>query len=572
MLGAMRRAVLIACLLGLARCGGNKPEQTKARPVQAKTDTETNKDSQPGPKERAAALKLPTTDTLRVHIEQLSSDGFSGRRPGTEGGRKAALYIEAQMKHLGLEPGGEDGTFRQKVTMRATTVDLASATFELSGGTGEPTKLTPLRQIVTTSDRAAGPHQSKQEVVFAGYGITAPEYEWDDYAGVDVSGKYVVVLVGDPPLHDGRFAGDAMTYYGRWSYKFSRALELGALGCLVIHETEPASYGWEVVESSWSGDRFHLPREPSAPEPMLIQGWIARSAADALARRAGSSLEQWHADAMGPGFVARPLGAKLDAQIEITDRTIVADNVIGKLTGTERAAEAIAITAHWDHLGTGEPTDGDAIFNGAIDNASGIAGMLGTAAELVEHAASGKGPERSVLFIATTAEEQGLLGSRHFVAHPTWPLDRVVAAVNLDSMNIAGRTRSVVVVGAGQSTLEDTLAEVVKTQGRRTIPDGNPGSGGYYRSDHFPFALAGVPALYFRGSSDMEEGGEEAGKAIAKLRAERYHTVHDEYDPSWSLEGTLQDVQAMTQLVLRVGNAEHPPAWKPASEFAERDG
>ena len=568
----MRRVLIAGVATVALGCGGNKESaatkeaKTEAQ-VEAKAETKA-----PAEPEPSVELKLPTTDTLRATIEALSGDEFQGRRPGTAGGRKAVEYIETQMKALGLEPGGEDGTFRQKVTMRATTVDLARATFELTGNKAEPTSLVPLRQIVATSDRAAGTHVGEQEVVFAGYGITAPEYEWDDYAGVDVAGKLVVVLVGDPPVKDGRFAGDAMTYYGRWTYKFARALELGAVGCLVVHEAEPASYGWEVVESSWSGDRFHLPREPSAPEPMLLQGWIHRDAADALAKRAGSSLEQWHEDALGPGFVARPVGTRLEATFDVTERTIEADNVIGKLTGTERAAEAIAITAHWDHLGVGEPDEGDAIFNGAVDNASGIAGMLGVATSLMEYASAGKGPERSVLFIATTAEEQGLLGSRHFVAHPTVPLDRIVAAVNLDSMNVAGRTRSVVVVGAGQSTLEDTLAEVVKAQGRHTAPDGSPGSGGYYRSDHFPFALRGVPALYFRGSSDMEEGGEEAGKPIAKLRAERYHTVHDEYDPSWSLEGTLQDVEAMTQLVLRVANAEHPPAWKPASEFAERDG
>lgn len=567
------RRVLIAGLatVALIGCGSSKESSANEQaPVESKAETKAESKAPTEP-EPAAALKLPTTETLRTTIQQLSSDDFAGRRPGTEGGRKAVQYIETQMKALGLEPGGDGGTFRQQVTMRATTLELAGATFEVSGR-GPTSPLTPLREIVVTSRLASGRHLGLEELVFAGYGITAPEYEWDDYAGVDVAGKYVVVLVGDPPVTDGRFGGDAMTYYGRWTYKFARARELGALGCLVVHETEPASYGWEVVEASWSGERYGLAPGPDDPPPLLLQGWIHGDAADALAKRVDSSLQQWHTDALRPGFVATPLGIDLLAKFEVTDRSIESDNVIGKLTGTERAAEAIAITAHWDHLGTGEPIDGDAIFNGAVDNASGIAGMLATAASLVEYASAGKGPQRSVLFIATTAEEQGLLGSRHFVAHPTVPLDRIVAAVNLDSMNVAGRTRSVVVVGAGQSTLEDTLAEVVQAQGRRTIPDGSPGSGGYYRSDHFAFALRGVPALYFRGSSDMEEGGEKAGKPIAKLRAERYHTVHDEYDPSWSLEGTLQDVEAMTQLVLRVANAEHPPAWKPASEFAERDG
>ncbi|MEM6993998.1 MAG: M20/M25/M40 family metallo-hydrolase [Myxococcota bacterium] len=337
----------------------------------------------------------------------------------------------------------------------------------------------------------------------------------------------------------------------------------------MVHEPAPASYGWNVVESSWSGERFGLRQaDGSLPPALTYQGWLHRDAAEALAVRAGTTLEQWHADAIAPGFRAKTLPLRLAAMFETSEREIEADNIVGAVPGSTNDDEAIVITAHWDHLGLSPtPIDGDVVFNGAVDNASGIAGMLGVAASLREQVAAGTGPKRRVVFLATTAEEQGLLGSRYYAEHPLVPIDKIVAVANLDSMNVHGRTKSVVVVGAGQSTLEDTLADVVAKQGRHTIPDDRPEGGGYYRSDHFSFARRGVPALYFRGSTDLVDGGSAAGAAVAKLRSERYHTVHDEYDPNWSLEGALQDVEALVDLVLRVANADQRPAWKPASEF-----
>ncbi len=547
----------------LAACGGSAP---KAQSAEAKGAPKAA-DEKPA----ATALRRATTDTIRVHIQNLADDTFQGRRPGTEGGRQAEIYIAAQMEHLGLSPAGDDGGFRQHVPMRGVTLKLADAGFALVTAGGPEQPLKPGEQIVATSFGEAGASSTLSDLVFVGYGVTAPEYEWDDYAGLDVKGKTVVAFVGDPPVTDGRFAGNALTYYGRWSYKFERALKAGAAGCLVIHEPKPASYGWDVVRSSWSGERFGLSEKDGSPAPALgYQGWLHAAAAEALATAAGSTLERWHADALQADFVGRPLAVKLRANFETTERSVVADNIVGAIRGRDNADQSVVITAHWDHLGLAEnPKAGSGVFNGAVDNASGIAGMLAAAASLVEYAKAGRGPARTVVFLATTAEEQGLLGSRYFASHPTVPASGIVGAANFDSMNVHGRTNSVVVVGAGQSTLEDTLADVVQTQGRHTIADDRPEGGGYYRSDQFSFARQGIPALYFRGSTDMVDGGTEAGAALAKLRSERYHTVSDEYDPTWSLEGTLQDVEALVELVVRVANADSRPAWKPASEFAK---
>ena len=362
-----------------------------------------------------------------------------------------------------------------------------------------------------------------------------------------------------------------MTYYGRWSYKFERALTAGAAGCLVIHEDEPASYAWNVVQSSWSGERFHVLTPGSElPEALAVQGWLSKNAAETLAQRVGASLDGWHEQAMRDNFAPRELPVRLRGELTTTERRLADSNVVAKIPGSDLSQEFVVITAHWDHLGVDEDAgdDVDAIYNGAIDNASGIAGMLAVAAGIRARARAGIPPRRSVLFIATTAEEQGLLGSRYFVANPTVELAKVVGVVNLDSMNIAGRTKTVEVVGAGRSSLEDVLAEVLETQGRRVVPDSRPGSGGYYRSDHFAFAKQGVPALYFHAGADMERGGEEEGARLSRERAGRYHTVRDEFDDAWTFAGTKQDAETVMDVVLRVADADDPPRWKPSSEFA----
>jgi Zn-dependent M28 family amino/carboxypeptidase len=419
----------------------------------------------------------------------------------------------------------------------------------------------------------AGTHQAiDAELVFVGYGVTAPEHDWDDYAGIDVRGKIVLVFVGDPPVEDGRFGGEAMTYYGRWSYKFERALAAGAAGCLVIHEDEPASYGWNVPQTSFTGERFHvLGSGSSAPAALPLQGWISSGAADAIATRNGKSLAQWHALALSPEFEATSTRLRLQGSLTTRERTIEDVNVLGRLPGATTPDEAVMLTGHWDHLGTDAAklaAGEDGIYNGAIDNASGIASMLGIAAELRRRADAGEPLDRSVVLLATTAEEQGLLGSRAWVAQPTLSLDSLVAVINLDSMNVNGATKAVEVVGWGQTTIEDQLVELAADQGRTVVPDTHPAAGSFYRSDHFPFAQVGVPAMYFHSSMDMVEGGREAGEAIAAGVRERYHTPADQFDPSWTFAGAIQDAELVVALVAALGKAEVTPSYKPGSEFA----
>jgi len=523
-------------------------------------------------------------ELLRRHTRALSDDAMSGRRPGTEGGAKAVAYIVEQLQAMGLQPAGEDGTFTQRVPMRSVQLDPARTTVALrtaqagakpSKG-GKPSESTPLRlgeDIVVGSMGPAGTTQIDAPLVFLGYGVTAPEHGWDDFDGVDLKGKIAVVFVGDPPVDDGRFGGAAMTYYGRWTYKYERALEAGALGCLIVHETAPASYGWNVVQSSWSAERFDL-RTPDGKVPphLAIQGWIHQDLAERLAGLGGRTLADLHALALRPDFAPLPLDVALVADVVTTEHAFADVNIVAKIPGRTRPDEHVLVSAHWDHLGVDAKAAAgqDAIFNGAVDNASGIAGMLAVAAGLQAKVRQGQGPGRSVLLLATTAEEQGLLGSRYYAEHPLVPLRSIVGVANIDSMNVHGRTTTISVTGKGQSTLEDVLDEVAAAQGRTLVGDARPEAGSYYRSDHFSFAKRGVPAIDFDGGPAMEEGGTAAGEALAKARAERYHTVEDEYDPAWPFTGALQDVEALLELVLRVAAAEEPPRWKPGSEMAGR--
>jgi len=518
--------------------------------------------------------KLPplTVEFLRRHTAALSTDDMQGRRPGTEGGAKAVAYIQSQMKALGLEPAGEEGGFTQEVSMRALRLDPSRSSMHLRTGKDE---LLPLRfgdEIVAGSMGPAGTIELEAPLVFLGYGVTAPEHDWDDYGDVDLRGKVAVVLVGDPPVLDGRFAGPAMTYYGRWTYKFERALEAGAAGCLIVHETAPASYGWNVVRSSWSGERFDV-RGPEGelPRRLELQGWIHEDLAERLAASVGQDLEGWHELALLPEFEPQIIPLELMTKVVTTERSISDVNLLGRIPGRGKSDEHVLITAHWDHLGVDPDAEPgvDAIFNGAVDNASGIAAMLGIAASLQAEVRGGRGPDRSVLFLATTAEEQGLLGSRYYAEHPLVPLASIVAVANLDSMNVHGRTTTVAVPGSGQTTLEDLLAEIVHAQGRTMIGDERPEAGSYYRSDHFSFAKRGVPAITFRGGVAMEEGGRAAGERLAAEGAARYHTVADEFDPAWSFTGALQDTEAMLELVRRVADAQEVPRWRPSSEFSK---
>jgi Zn-dependent M28 family amino/carboxypeptidase len=504
---------------------------------------------------------------LRETTRALSDDALGGRLPGSEGGKLATAQIIALMQEIGLEPAGEDGGWTQAVGMRGVTVDQTKTGLTL-GDLGFEFGV----NWVGTSFGPGLEHPIDAEVVFAGYGVTAPEHHWDDYAGRDVRGKIVLVFVGDPPLTDGRFGGEAMTYYGRWSYKYERALAAGAVGCLVIHEDKPASYGWNVPQTSFSGERFHvLGPGGELPEALPLQGWISSETADAIAKRDNLSLAKWHELAMTGEFEATSTGLRLQGTITTRERTIEDVNVLGRLPGATEPERAVMLTGHWDHLGIDEAkiaAGEDGIYNGAIDNASGIATMLGVAAELRRRAAAGQPLDRSVVLLATTAEEQGLLGSSAWIGNPTMPLDQVVAVINLDSMNVYGETRAVEVVGWGQTTLEDQLVTLAAAQGREVVPDTRPAAGSFYRSDHFPFAQVGIPAMYFHSSLDMVDGGREAGDAIGAGVRERYHTPADAFDPSWSFAGALQDAELVVALVSAVAKSGVTPEYKDGSEFA----
>ena len=502
------------------------------------------------------------------HVRVLASDAFAGRAPGSVGEDRTVEYLEAQFKRMGLQPGNGD-RYTQVVPMLETTADpTTTLAFDVGGKT---------RTLAFGTDMVLGTRTGKPEVsldrsdlVFVGYGVDAPERNWNDYAGVDVKGKTVVILVNDPGFHANDaalFDGPRMTWYGRWTYKFEEAARKGAAGALIVHDTAGAAYGWDVVRNSWSGAQYAL-RPSDDPAPRLpVQGWITGEQAKALFADAGMDFEALRAAAGKPGFKAVPLPATASTTLKSTIAQKESHNVLALLPGTDRADEVVVYMAHWDHLGTRDTApgkDGDAIYNGAVDNATGVAGMLEIAGAL-----SGAKPRRSVLFLAVTLEESGLLGSQYYVAHPTFPLAKTVGVINIDALNVIGRTRDLTIVGKGQSELEDMLAPILARQGRILTEEADPTAGYYFRSDHFNFAKAGVPALFTGAGIDLLDGGTAAGKAASEdYTRNRYHTPADEYDPAtWKLDGTMQDLAGLFELGLALSYEERWPAWAANSPF-----
>jgi Zn-dependent M28 family amino/carboxypeptidase len=506
------------------------------------------------------------------HVRVLASDEFEGRAPGTPGEEKTVAYLKAQFERMGLKPGNGDSYF-QVVPMMETTADESTAmTLDVNG---KP------RTLAFGTDMVIGTRTGQQEVkidgselVFVGYGVDAPEQNWNDYAGVDVKGKTVVMFVNDPGFHSqdaSLFEGKRMTYYGRWTYKFEEAGRKGAAAALIIHDTEGASYGWDVVKNSWSGAQYDL-RAADDPAPRVpLQGWITGEQAKSLFADAGLDLDAMRAAAGKRGFKPVPLPAKASVTLKSTIAEKESRNVLALLPGSERPEEAVVYMAHWDHLGKHDGEDGDNIYNGAVDNATGVAGIL----EIAEAMAKGAKPKRSALFVAVTLEESGLLGSKYYVAHPSIPLDRTVGVINIDAMSVSGRTRDLTVVGKGNSELEDILKPIAERQGRALVEESNPAGGYYFRSDHFNFAKAGVPALYADGGTDLLEGGTAAGEAAGKdYNEHRYHKPDDEYDPAtWKLDGTMQDLATLFEVGLAlVHDTTLWPNWYKGNPFrAARD-
>ncbi len=524
------------------------------------------------PAEPGFAFKNAMTPAdFAEHVRVLASDEFEGRAPGTPGEDKTVEYLQAQFQRMGLKPGNGDSYFQTVPMMETTADESTTMTVDVKG---KP------HTLAFGTDMVIGTRTGQPEVkldasdlVFVGYGVDAPEQQWNDYAGVDVKGKTVVMFVNDPGFHakdPTLFNGKRMTYYGRWTYKFEEAGRKGAAAALIIHDTEGASYGWEVVKNSWSGAQYDL-RAADDPAPRVpLQGWITSEQAKTLFADAGLDLDAMRKAAGKRGFKPVSLPATASVTLKSTTTEKESRNVLALLPGAETPNEAIVYMAHWDHLGKHADEPGDNIYNGAIDNATGVAGIL----EIAELLATGAKPKRSVLFAAVTLEESGLLGSKYYVAHPSIPLNQTVGVINLDAMSVSGRARDFTVVGMGNSELEDILKPIAERQGRKLVEESNPAGGYYFRSDHFNFAKAGVPALYTDGGTDLLDGGTVAGEAAGKLYNENhYHKPGDQYDPAtWKLDGTMQDLAAVYEVGLALAFDETWPNWYAGNPFrAARD-
>jgi Zn-dependent M28 family amino/carboxypeptidase len=513
-----------------------------------------------------AALQSFSADRLLGHIRTLSSDQFEGRGPGSKGAQLTIQYLQDQFRQMGLEPGNPDGTYLQDVPLLGIRPDR-NMTLVFTGH-GRTMKLEFEKDFVTWTKRMVDSVTLDGDMVFVGYGVQAPEYQWDDFKGIDVKGKVLVVLINDPPVPDETmFGGKAMTYYGRWTYKFEKAAELGAAGCLIIHETDRAGYPWEVVRDSWSGEQFDLVSPDKNMGRVAVEGWITHEQAQQLFHAAGKNFEALKQAAASKDFQPVPLGMRAQIAVHDTVRTIGSHNVIAKRTGSDPKLkdQYVIYSAHWDHFGIGPEVKGDRIYHGAKDNASGTAALLEIARAYQQLTVP---PRRTILFLSVTGEEQGLLGSSYYAEHPLYPLARTAADINMDGLNTLGRTRDIVSIGLGNSTLDEVVEAAAREQSRVVKPDQEPEKGFFYRSDHFNFAKQGVPAF------DADEGVDYLGKPEGwglqmrqKYTQEDYHKPSDVIKPYWNLSGAVQDCQLFFQVGYHVANDPKMPEWKPKAEF-----
>jgi Zn-dependent M28 family amino/carboxypeptidase len=531
----------------------------------------------PGADAPAAAVAVPevaiTAEELRKHIEVLASDELEGRAPGTHGENLTIAYLVEQLHDLGLAPGSSDGTYTQAVPL----VGYRNRTELAIEVAGKPWPIALPDEAIAGSRRFVSELAvDDSQIVFVGYGIEAPEYQWNDYQGMDVTGKTLVMLVNDPPIRDpanpaeldaSMFKGRAMTYYGRWTYKFEIAAEKGAAAVLVVHEDEPAGYPYAVVSEDWGREGFDIEQPDTERAPVAFEGWISRPAVERLFAAAGHDFESLKQAALRRDFRPVALNATANFRNRQTRRQVRSHNVVARLPGSDPAVrdEVVIYTAHWDHLGRDTTLEGDQIYNGALDNASGVAGVLALARAF---SALPTPPRRSIVFMLLTAEEHGLLGAKHYTSQPLYPLEKTLANINIDGMNPWGPTRDVSMVGHGMSTLDELTAAAAAAQGRIVIPDSEPEKGFYFRSDHFHFARRGVPALY------LDPGTEYIGKPAsfgeqkhAEYNENHYHQVSDELDPTWDLSGAAQDVELLFRVGYMIASGDVWPAWKPGTEF-----
>lgn len=524
----------------------------------------TSIDNTPVPAEALAAFD---TATVMQHIRVLSADSLMGRGPGTAGEEKSVVYLESQFKAMGLKPGNPDGSYIQKVPLVGITVKNSPTLTFTKGGTSTALKWHD-DYVAWTKHVSPTASLKNSELVFVGYGVEAPQFGWDDFKGVDLTGKTMVVLVNDPPVADTAiFGGARMTYYGRWTYKYEQGMKHKAAGVLIVHQTERAGYPFAVVQGKTS-EQFDLVTPDKNMNRSEVEGWISLDQAKALFTLAGQDFAALERKAATKDFSPVALGVTASVTLQNTLRTVDSRNVVAMLEGSDPALknEYVIYTAHWDHFGIGEKVKGDSIYNGALDNATGTAGLLAMAKAF---AAAKTAPKRSILFLSVTSEEQGLLGSQYYGMMPLYPLNKTLANINMDGLNTWGKTKDVVVIGLGASDLDDYARAAAAEQGGRSLRgDAEPEKGFYYRSDHFNFAKVGVPAF------DPESGIEYVGKDVAYGRKTRdeytendYHKPSDEIKPGWELSGAVQDLQLFFTIGYRVASATRYPEWKAGNEF-----
>ena len=553
---------LLAGFSALLACTETPPPEPPAGDPATQAATESTPD----------ALSAIEEASYRKHVATLSSDEFGGRAPGTPGEELTVNYLVSAFKALGLSPGNGD-SYTQDVPLVSVEV-TNQPSLTISNEQGETITLNyRTEQVLSTRKQMSGARLENSELVFVGYGINAPERNWNDYEGVDVTGKTVVILVNDPgyATQDPQlFDGNAMTYYGRWDYKYDEAARQGAAGAIIIHDTKPAAYPWSTVENSWTGPQFDVVLPDKGATLADVESWISYDKAIELFAMAGLDLKEMYSQAQKPGFTAVAMGLAATVTLETTIEKVTSRNVIAKLEGREAANEVFIYMAHWDHLGTDPSLEGDTIFNGAYDNATGTAGLLELAAAFT---ALPKRPRRTVVFLAVAAEEQGLLGSKHYASNPVFPLRDTVAGLNMDGLNKVGRTRDVTIAGMGFSELDEVIQAEASKRDRVLKPDPTPEKGYYFRSDHFELAKLGVPMLYPRIGYDNIEHGLEYGRAQAEsYTANHYHGVSDEYSEDWDVSGALEDLKLYFLTGKAIADSDAWPNWSEGSQFkAARD-
>jgi Zn-dependent M28 family amino/carboxypeptidase len=537
----------------------------------------TNSSSTAGSKTEAVAFPAIDGNAVLEHTKVLSSDEYEGRAPGTKGEELTVAYIVDQYKKAGLKPGNPDGTYVQKVPLVGITADPNTTLVFRKGGTEQKLKFKD--DVVAWTKRVADTVSlDKSPMVFVGYGVQAPEFNWDDYKGVDLKGKTMVVLINDPPVPDPAdptkldpkvFGGRTMTYYGRWSYKYEMGEKMGAAGVLIIHETEPAAYPFSVVQSKVT-EQFDLVAPDKNMGRAAIEGWITLDQAKKMLAMAGQDFDALKKQAVTREFKPVPLGVTASMTLRNKVRTIDSTNVVGRIDGGDPKLkdEYVVYTSHWDHFGIGPEVNGDRIYHGARDNATGIGGTIELGRAFAKLPVA---PKRSILFVATTSEEQGLLGSEYYARNPLYPLAKTLGVVNMDALNVHGRTKDVTITGYGNSELDDIAQKVAAEQSRVIRPDPTPEKGSYYRSDHFPFAKQGVPALASGGGIDYVGRPADWGRQMLEsYTANDYHKPSDKVRPDWDMSGAAQDLQYYWMVGYRIAQSEKYPQWKPGTEFKAR--